>query len=37
MQKALACLALTLAIFCLGTVAGNAGPHGCYSSHCGKR
>ena len=37
MQKFLICLTLALAMICLNSAASFAGPHGCYSSHCGKR
>ena len=36
MQKFSICLALALAMICLNATTGVAGPHGCYSSHCGK-
>jgi hypothetical protein len=37
MQKFSICLAFALAMVCLTSAASVAGPHGCYSSHCGKR
>jgi hypothetical protein len=36
MQKLLICLTLALAMASLSNAASVAGPHGCYSSHCGK-
>lgn len=36
MQKFSICLVLALTMICLNAAASVAGPHGCYSSHCGK-
>jgi hypothetical protein len=36
MQKFLICLMLALAMCGAGNTTSFAGPHGCYSSHCGK-
>jgi hypothetical protein len=36
MRNLLASVALAVTLCCMGASISAAGPHGCYSSHCGK-
>jgi hypothetical protein len=36
MLKKMACVLMAATLLCAMATASRAGPHGCYSNHCGK-